>query len=141
LKNCHNFKTLRIESTRLSVDFIEAIAKFLLKLLKLKLICVRFESDSDICISPIQELKYLEYLELSMSPELTDSSIVTIINSCHNLNYIDVIMSHVSNETLLTFIQFSNKNPNKIFKVYDRSHIEDQIEKMYKTIPKNWIID
>ncbi len=47
----------------------------------------------------------------------------------------------ISNETLLTIIEFSNKNPKKILKVYVRSHIEDQIEKMDKTIPKNLIID
>jgi hypothetical protein len=55
LKNCHNLKTLIIETTALSVDSIEAIAKFLPKLLKLDLTYVRFESDSNVCISPIQE--------------------------------------------------------------------------------------
>jgi hypothetical protein len=142
LKNCHNLKTLIIKTTALSVDSIEAIAKFLPQLLKLDLTYVRFESDSNVCISSIQELKHLECLKLSTDPELTDSSIIKIINSCHNLNYIDVSRSqHISKETLLACIQFSHKSPNKILKVCFICHIKDQIQKLDKTVPQNLVLN
>jgi hypothetical protein len=141
LKNCHNLKTLRIESTPLSVDSIEAIAKFLPKLLKLELTYVRLESNSDVCISHIQDLKHLENLKLSINPELTDSSVIKIIDSCHQLNYIDVSRSElISKETLLACIQFAHKNPNRIVKVFFESRVKDQIEKMNKIIPQNLIL-
>ena len=146
LKRLSDLTTLQIESTCLKSECIEAICRFLPQINKLDLTYIVFPESSSQSISWISNLKKLECLKLSATPELEDSSTNSIIEECHFLSYLDFSRSDfLSEETLKACIKKAQKNQEKRLTVYfaakNRARIQYLIYVEFSNvIPNNLVL-
>ncbi|CAG2100166.1 unnamed protein product, partial [Medioppia subpectinata] len=122
LKACLKLRSLRIESTALTVDCVEGIARFVPQLQKLELTYVRFPAAPALCMAPIETLKRLSYLKVSTTPELSDDLLIKLVKSCPQLTRVDVSRCEdITTGSIAAFVQLATQWPNNSYSFLSQS--------------------
>jgi len=139
LKACPHMRTVRIESTALTTDCVEGIAKFLPALKKLELTYVRFYTDDlTACLAPIGRMQRLTHLKLSSEPELSDQLLIKVVKGCAQLKHIDVSRCEdITTESIVAFVELAIQRPNMRFECLFNSCIKKDFKQFGREVPHN----
>lgn len=146
LKACSRLTSFQMESTCLKSECVESITRFLPQITKLDLTYIQFECNSSQSICWIANLKNLQCLKLSASPELEDASTVPIVNKCQFLSHLDFSRSDfISELTFKACLQSAVKHPETKMTAYFASNNKTKITDLINTelsgqIPSNLVL-
>jgi len=131
LKYSQTIKSLEIVSSILTSDCVFAISLFMPQLLELRLLFVRFMGNSYESIISVKRMKHVKRLTLAATPELTDSSLIEILEICTNLECVDLsFCAEITTITILAAITRVMKAPNKTF----RLRVDSRFSSFVKTV-------
>ena len=135
LNGCPLLKEIELYECKLSTSDVSYLLNHFLNLETLTFDDCDLCGDGLIITKEADKLKYLKQLIISVSPSLTNKSIMNIIKGCHNLEYIDICECDQLTNASLFSIAANCPNLEKINLSIDKSKIKGLLE-LVKKCPK-----